>query len=137
MINLVTRRVIINTGDQKLTINLNGVPNKKIRQVGFSIKAYPRPNRETQQIYINGVYFMSFPSRVYSNDPDNILGSQAIDLITYLYERGVNLNQIKEELDRLVNKNIKRRLVNPKLKQQRRLRQMQELESTLTSLRGY
>lgn len=50
MINLVTKRVIINTGDQKLTINLNGVFNKKIWQVGFSIKAYPRPNRETQQI---------------------------------------------------------------------------------------
>lgn len=129
--------VIINTGDQQVTVNLDNIPNKKIRQVGFSIKAYPRPNRETQQIYINGVYYMSFPSRVYTNDPDNILGSQAIDLITYLYERGVNLNQIKRELDRVVNKNIKRRLVDPRLKLERKRREAQKLQEVLIDLRGY
>lgn len=133
----MARQVIINTGDQRVTVNLDNIPNKKIRQVGFSIKAYPRPNRETQQIYINGVYYMSFPSRVYTNDPDNILGSQAIDLITYLYERGVNLNQIKRELDRVVNKNIKRRLVDPRLKLERKRREAQRLQEILIDLRGY
>lgn len=133
----MARQVIINTGDQRVTVNLDNIPNKKIRQVGFSIKAYPRPNRETQQIYINGVYYMSFPSRVYTNDPDNILGSQAIDLITYLYERGVNLNQIKRELDRVVNKNIKRRLVDPRLKLERKRREAQKLQEVLIDLRGY
>ena len=88
--------ITIDTGDQKEKIDLSNIPNKKVRPVGFSIKAYPRPNRETQQIYINGVYFMSFPSRVYTgNDPNNILGSQAIEIITYLYERGYNLKVIK------------------------------------------
>lgn len=134
---MMARQVIINTGDQRVTVNLDNIPNKKIRQVGFSIKAYPRPNRETQQIYINGVYYMSFPSRVYTNDPDNILGSQAIDLITYLYERGVNLNQIKRELDRVVNKNIKRRLVDPRLKLERKRREAQKLQEVLIDLRGY
>ena len=134
---MMARQVIINTGDQRVTVHLDNIPNKKIRQVGFSIKAYPRPNRETQQIYINGVYYMSFPSRVYTNDPDNILGSQAIDLITYLYERGVNLNQIKKELDRVVNKNIKRRLVDPRLKLERKRREAQRLQEVLIDLRGY
>lgn len=137
MINQYGRQVIVNTGDQRVTINLESVPYRKIRQVGFSIKAYPRPYRETQQIYINGKYFMSFPSRVETGDPDNILGSQAIDLITYLYERGVNLNQIKKELDRVVNKNIKRRIVSPRLKLERRQRQLQELERQYNKLRGY
>lgn len=127
--------ITVNTGDQKVSINLSNVPNKKIREVGFTIKAYPRPNRETQQIYINGAYFMSFPSRVYTgNDPNNILGSQAIELITYLYERGYNLTVIKKELNRIINKRIKRRLVNPKLKQQKKIRELQKLNKLLKSI---
>ena len=126
MIN--NKTISISTGDQKVNLDLSNVPNKKVREVGFNIKAYPRPNRETQQIYINGVYFMSFPSRVYTgNDPNNFLGCQAVDLITYLYERGYNLNQIKQILDKTVNKNIKRRLVNPTLKKEKKLRDLQRL----------
>lgn len=127
------QKITINTGDQKVNINLN-IPNKKVREVGFSIKAYPRPNRETQQIYINGVYYMSFPSRVYTNDPNNFLGDQAIFLITYLYERGYNLNQIKQVIDKSVNKNIKRRLVDPQLKQQKRQRELQILDKKLNNI---
>ena len=126
--------VIINTGDQQVTINLDNVPSKIIREVNFSIKAYPRPNRETQQIYINGVYFMSFPSRVETEDPDNILGSQAIELITYLYERGLNLNDIKTQLDKIVNKNIKRRLINPRLKALKKQRETEREIQRLTNL---
>jgi len=134
----VPKIVTINTGDQKVNIDLSKVPNKKIRQVGFSIKAYPRPNRETQQIYINGAYYMSFPSRVYTgNDPNNILGGQAIELITYLYERGYNLNQIKQILDSIVNKNIKRRLVNPRLIQQKKKRELEKLNNLLKSLGAF
>ena len=122
------KKITIDTGDQRVILDLSNIPNKKYREVGFSIKTYPRPNRETQQIYINGVYFMSFPSRVYTgNDPNNILGGQAIELITYLYERGYNLKQIKQILDKTVNKKIKRRLVNPQLKREKKLRDLQRL----------
>ena len=122
------KTITIDTGDQKVKLNLSNLPNKKLREVGFSIKAYPRPNRETQQIYINGVYYMSFPSRVYTgNDPNNILGGQAIEIITYLYERGYNLNQIKKIIDKSVNKQIKRRLVDPTLKRQKKTMDLQRL----------
>lgn len=130
---------IINTGDQEVIVNLDNIPNTKVRDVNFSIKAYPRPNRETQQIYINGAYYMSFPSRLANGqDPNNILGSQAVELITYLYERGVNLNDIKKELDRVVNKNIKRRLVNPRFIHAKRLREYKKLDDKLNNfLRAY
>lgn len=78
---------------------------------------------------------MSFPSRVYTgNDPNNFLGDQAIFLITYLYERGYNLNQIKQVIDKSVNKNIKRRLVDPQLKQQKRQRELQKLNKKVNNL---
>lgn len=129
---------IINTGDQRLVINLDSVPNIIIRQVNFSIKAYPRPNRETQQIYINGRYYMSFPSRVVNGqDPNNILGSQAIELITYLYERGYNLKTIKNELDNIINKQIKRRLVNPELILKQRERQLNKLNNMYSQVMRY
>ena len=106
---------------QNITFTI-GVPNRRVREVYFNIKAYPRPKRNTQQIFINNVYFMSLPSRVfeagYNKDTTNKLGQLFIELITELYKRGVNLNQIKELLNEGINDNCKRCFVNPHLKEE-------------------
>ena len=91
------------------------IPKDIVRDVNFTVKAYPRPNRNTQQIFINNVYFMSLPSRVHhegvNRDSTNKLGEIFIKFIVILYQRGVSLKDIKKVLNETINKNIKRHYV--------------------------
>lgn len=101
------------------------VPKRTVREVYFNIKAYPRPNRNTQQIYIDNKYFMSLPSRVYeagfNRDVNNKLGQIFIELIKELYTRGVNLNNIRDFLEGLINKNVKRCFVSREAKEKQQI----------------
>jgi len=102
----------IDIGNQIITrqITLN---NKIIRNPINNIKAYKRPHRNTQQIYINNKYFMSVVAR--QNDYKNQIGNEFINLIQALYIRGTNLKDIKRFIEKHINKYVKRVYVNPEL----------------------
>lgn len=102
----------IDIGNQIITrqITLN---NKIIRNPINNIKAYKRPQRNTQQIYINNKYFMSVVAR--QNDYKNQIGNEFINLIQALYIRGTNLKDIKRFIEKHINKYVKRVYVNPEL----------------------
>lgn len=102
----------IDIGNQIITrqITLN---NKIIRNPINNIKAYKRPQRNTQQIYINNKYFMSVVAR--QNDYKNQIGNEFINLIQALYIRGTNLKDIKRFIETHINKYVKRVYVNPEL----------------------
>lgn len=102
----------IDIGNQIITrqITLN---NKIIRNQINNIKAYKRPQRNTQQIYINNKYFMSVVAR--QNDYKNQIGNEFINLIQALYTRGTNLKDIKRFIEKHINKYVKRVYVNQKL----------------------
>ena len=102
----------IDIGNQIINYNFE-LPNKIIRNEINNIKAYKRPNRNTQQIYINNKYFLSVVSRQY--DYNNIIGQEFIKLINQMYKRGINLNKIKKTITQTINKDVKRIYVNPKL----------------------
>lgn len=102
----------IDIGNQIINYNFE-LPNQIIRNEINNIKAYKRPNRNTQQIYINNKYFLSVVSRQY--DYNNIIGQEFIKLINQMYIRGVNLNKIKKTITQTINKDVKRVYVNPKL----------------------
>lgn len=102
----------IDIGNQIITrqITLN---NKIIRNPINNIKAYKRPQRNTQQIYINNKYFMSVVAR--QTDYKNQIGNEFINLIQALYIRGTNLKDIKRFIETHINKYVKRVYVNPEL----------------------